>query len=183
MNEKPVLVTKLSGKGMFFYLLIGGVGSCIVGCWILSGSYPDYWSSIQGVLDLFTGLCFFLLSIYCFIQTTFKTQFHKDRIIWGTVLKRREIPISELSGFYSMDQSDLQRKGAFRGIILKKKNGQPISFHKGKLSDYESVLKFLRERINRFNYQSIQKMLTKENRKVYLRVAVLILLLVLSMLH
>ncbi len=182
-NEKPVIISGLPMKTKWFYFLIGGCGSLTISIFNLWSSFPNYFEEIHGRLDLFTGICFFFISIYFFLQLTWKTLFFPSKIQWGTVFSKKEVSIKELGGHFSMDDSDLERKGVFRGIILRKKNGKVHALHKGKLKNFEEVLSYLKGKTNRFYLNSVRKILRKENLKIYIKVSIALILLSLSLLH
>ena len=183
MSEKPLLISKLPTKTKFLYFLIGIAGGAFGCVYNFLDSYPTFFESLNGVLDLITSFAFLCLFFYSILQLSYKTILYSDRLVIKTMLTQKEAKLKEMAGYFSMDESDLKRKRAFRGILIKNKNGSSIALHKGKLSQYDEIVQLLKSKIHRYNQKPVAKLMRKENRKIYLRVSVLILLLTLSMLH
>ncbi len=183
MNEKPIIISKLPMKTSLLYFFVGGIGGLGASAFNFLYSYPDFFETSQGVLDLFTAVCFFILAIFSFLQLSRKTIFYPSKIVWGTVLSKKELSIKNINAHFAMDHSDMQRTGAFRGIIIKKKDGKSVAFHKGELSQFDEILIYLKGKSQTYHLQRVRKLLGKQNRKIYLSATFLLLLLTLSLLH
>lgn len=186
MAEKPTISSTVPIKTKLFYFVVGVLGCLFISLAHLFNINFELISSLGSILDLITGILFSIFSLLCFSRLTKKLDVYNDRIVRINLWGRKTIPFKEMNGHYvddSLNNTLGFAKGYFRGIIVKKKDGSHFSLNKAELTEFDAIKKHFRSRARYFNNKSIKKLTNKEDRKLFLFLSFVLIILIASLLH
>lgn len=185
MTNKTIITSTVPTKTLLVYVV--GLSFClIISIFHIINIHPDYFSSINKVLDLCNAIIFGGLSILLLIRMSKRLEVYDDKLIRKSLLGQKTTFFKEINGHY-VDDSDNSTlgfaKGYFRGIIIKKKDGGHFSLNKAELSHFPEIKKHIRSRCRYFNNNAIKKQVKKEDQKLYLSLIIILFILIASLLH
>lgn len=186
MAEKPTISSTVPLKTKLFYFFFGVLGCLFVSLAHLSNINFELIGSLNSILDLITGILFSIFALICFGRLTRYLDVYNDRIVRKSLWGKKTTPFKEMNGHFvddSLNNTMGFAKGYFRGIIVKLKNGRHFSLNKAELTEFDAIKKHFRSRARYFNNKSIKKLTDKEDRKLYLFLIVVVLILFTSLLH
>ncbi|MGK0389016.1 MAG: hypothetical protein ACI94Y_001750 [Maribacter sp.] len=185
MTDKITITSTIPAETLLVY--IAGLLCCTaISIFHIINIHPDYFSSLDSVLDLCNAIIFAGLSILFIIRISRKLEVYNDRFIRKSILGNKVTFFKEINGHYIDDSSNSTlgfAKGYFRGVIIKKKDGSHFSLNKAELSHFSEIKKHIRSRCRYFNNNAIKKQINKEDRKLYLLLIIILVILIASLLH
>ena len=185
MKDKIIITSTIPAKTLLVYIV--GLLSCsAISIFHIINIHPDYFSSLNSVLDLSNAIIFAGLSISFLIRLSRKLEVYDEKLIRKSLLGNKTTFFKEMNGHY-VDDSDNSTlgfaKGYFRGVIVKKKDGSHFSLNKAELSHFPKIKKHIRSRCRYFNNNAIKKQIKKEDQKLYLLLIIILVILIASLLH
>jgi hypothetical protein len=185
MTNKIIITSTIPTKTLLVY--VTGLLCCIaISTLHIINIHPDYFSSLDKVLDLSNAIIFAGLSILFVIRMSRKLEVYDDKLIRKSLFGKKTTLFKEINGHHVDDSSNSTlgfAKGYFRGIIIKRKDGSHFSLNKAELTHFPEIKKHIRSRCRYFNNNAIKKQILKEDRKLYLLLIIILIVLIASLLH
>lgn len=186
MTSQPNIIAKIPSKTLIIYITVWVIGCLIISTLHMVNVDWGMISSLEAILDLITAILFMFFACVGIVRLSQKLEVYDDRIVRKNILRKKVTFFKDMNGHY-VDDSDNNTlafaKGYFRGIIIKKKDGSHFSLNKAELTHFDAIKKQLRNRCRYFNNQAIKKQIKKEDRKLYLFLIGVLIILIASLLH